>query len=73
VRSRAPKTTTASSPLAAASTWPDFEVNPNDGGDLNHGTPVVARPRILCGSDHPSALLLPVPHGLARADVALPE
>lgn len=44
----------------AGSNWPRFEVNPNDGGDPGTGTPVVARPRLLFGPGHPSALLLPV-------------
>jgi uncharacterized protein len=44
----------------AGSNWPRFEVNPNDGADLNAGTPIVARPRLLLGPEYPSALLLPV-------------
>jgi predicted acyl esterase len=44
----------------AGSNAPRFEVNPNDGGDLNAGAPVVARPRLLLGASYPSALLLPV-------------
>jgi putative CocE/NonD family hydrolase len=44
----------------AGSNFPRFEVNPNDGGDLNAGTPIVARPTLLFGAQHPSALLLPV-------------
>jgi predicted acyl esterase len=47
----------------AGSNWPRFEVNPNDGGDLNTGTPVVAHPELLLGPEHPSALVLPVQPG----------
>ena len=57
----------------AGSNWPRFEVNANDGGDLNHGTPTIARPRILTGPDHPSALLLPVEHGPVQAAVTYNE
>jgi len=57
----------------AGSNWPRFEANANDGGDLNHGTPVVARPRLLCGPDHPSVLLLPVERELARDRLTSPE
>jgi hypothetical protein len=39
-----------------------FEVNPNDGGDLNNPSAgVVAHPALLLGPDHPSRLELPVP------------
>ncbi len=44
----------------AGSNWPRFEVNPNDGGDLRTGTPIVARPALLFGEEHPSAIELPV-------------
>jgi len=45
----------------SGSNSPRFEVNPNDGADLNLGTPgQVAQPRLLFGSDHPSRLELPV-------------
>jgi predicted acyl esterase len=44
----------------AGSNYPRFEVNPNDGGDLTTGTPIVARPALLFGEQYPSALLLPV-------------
>lgn len=44
----------------AGSNWPRFEINPNDGGDLRTGTPTVARPVMLFGPDHPTALELPV-------------
>lgn len=45
----------------SGSNWPRFEVNPNDGGDLNIPTsPVVAHPVLRFGPDHPSRLELPV-------------
>ncbi len=45
----------------AGSNAPRFEVNPNDGGDLNHPSAgIVARPVLLLGSDTPSRLELPV-------------
>jgi predicted acyl esterase len=45
----------------SGSNWPRFEVNPNDGLDLNLETPgQVAQPRLLFGVDHPSRLELPV-------------
>jgi predicted acyl esterase len=45
----------------SGSNWPRFEVNPNDGLDLNLETPgQVARPRLLFGREHPSRLELPV-------------
>ncbi len=45
----------------SGSNWPRFEVNPNDGLDLNLQTPgQVARPLMLFGADHPSRLELPV-------------
>ena len=45
----------------SGSNWPRFEVNPNDGGDLNVPTaPVVARPLLRFGADFPSRLELPV-------------
>ncbi len=41
--------------------WPRFEINPNNGADLNVVLPaVVARPRLLFGSEHPTRLELPV-------------
>ncbi len=40
---------------------PRFEVNPNDGGPIDTGTPIVATPSVLFGSATPSALVLPVP------------
>ena len=47
---------------------PRFEVNPNDGGDLNDPGPgVIARPDILVGPDHPSHLDLPVAIAPRRA------
>ncbi len=54
----------------AGSNAPRFEVNPNDGGDLNvPDAGVVAHPAVLVGGDHPSRLDLPVfdgPHPLRR-------
>jgi predicted acyl esterase len=45
----------------SGSNSPRFEVNPNNGADLGIGsTPVVARPRLLFGIEHPSRLKLPV-------------
>jgi predicted acyl esterase len=44
----------------AGSNWPRFEVNPNDGGDLRTGTPMVVHPILLFGDQNPSALHLPV-------------
>lgn len=47
--------------LISGSNWPRFEVNRNDGGDLNStGAGVVARPVVLVGSSFPSRLELPV-------------
>jgi len=37
-----------------------IEVNPNDGGDIDTGSPTVATPQILFGENHPSVLQLPV-------------
>jgi hypothetical protein len=52
----------------SGSNWPRFEVNPNDGGDLNLDIPGdVAHPRLLFGSDHPSRLELPVLPMVRRA------
>jgi len=45
----------------AGSNWPRFEVNPNDGGDLDNGIPTIARPELLFGEHYPSAILLPHP------------
>jgi len=45
----------------SGSNAPRFEVNPNDGGDLNTpGGGIVAHPAVLVGPDHPSRLELPV-------------
>jgi predicted acyl esterase len=45
----------------AGSNAPRFEVNPNNGGDLNApGALVVALPVLLFGPDYPSRLDLPV-------------
>ncbi len=45
----------------SGSNWPRFEVNPNNGSDLNLDlTPVVARPRLLFGHEHPSRIELPL-------------
>jgi len=47
--------------------WPRFEVNPNDGGDLNiPASPVVARPVLRFGPAHRSRLELPVLSPLRR-------
>jgi len=52
----------------SGSNWPRFEVNPNDGLDLNLQTPgQVAQPRLLFGADHPSRLELPVLPMVRRA------
>ena len=46
----------------SGSNWPRFEVNPNDGGDLDAPGPgVVAHPAILTGATYPSRLELPSP------------
>ena len=46
----------------SGSNAPRFEVNPNDGGDLNAPSAgTVAHPVLLLGPDHPSRLELPVP------------
>ncbi|TAM48680.1 MAG: CocE/NonD family hydrolase [Acidobacteria bacterium] len=48
----------------AGSNAPRFEVNPNDGGDLNHPSAgTVARPVLLLGPAAPSRLELPVLRG----------
>jgi len=45
----------------SGSNWPRFEVNPNDGTDLNLPTsPAAAAPLLLVGPDHPSRLELPM-------------
>jgi hypothetical protein len=52
----------------SGSNWPRFEVNPNDGLDLNFQTPgQVARLRLLFGGDRPSRLELPVLPMVRRA------
>ena len=52
----------------SGSNWPRFEVNPNDGLDLNLQTPgQVARPQLLFGINHPSRLELPVLPMVRRA------
>jgi predicted acyl esterase len=52
----------------SGSNWPRFEVNPNDGLDLNLQTPgQVARPRLLLGVEYPSRLELPVLPMVRRA------
>ncbi len=43
----------------AGSNWDRFEVNPNDGGDLNNPNYIPANPAILFGPEHPSAIYLP--------------
>jgi predicted acyl esterase len=51
----------------SGSNWPRFEVNPNDGADLNLETEgVVARPRLLFGGEYPSRVELPVPPQMRR-------
>jgi putative CocE/NonD family hydrolase len=51
----------------SGSSWPRFEVNPNDGAELNLDTGgVVARPRLFFGGDHPSRVELPVPPQVRR-------
>lgn len=45
----------------SGSNWPRFEVNPNNGRNLNLMAPgQVAQPRLLFGANHPSRLELPV-------------
>jgi predicted acyl esterase len=45
----------------SGSNWPRFEVNPNDGGDLNRPGPgTAAHPMLLVGGEQPSRLELPV-------------
>lgn len=45
----------------SGSNAPRFEVNPNDGGDLNQpSVGLVARPALLVGGEYPSRLELPV-------------
>jgi predicted acyl esterase len=45
----------------SGSNWPRFEVNPNDGGDLNRpSSGTIARPVLLLGPPHGSRLELPV-------------
>jgi predicted acyl esterase len=47
--------------VVSGSNWPRFEVNPNNGLDLDlETTPQVARPRLLFGTDPASRLVLPV-------------
>jgi predicted acyl esterase len=51
----------------SGSNWPRFEVNPNDGADLNLETEgAVAQPRLLFGSDYPSRVELPMPTQVRR-------
>jgi hypothetical protein len=51
----------------SGSNWPRFELNPNDGGDLNVPTsPVVAHPVLRFGTGYPSRLELPVLTQLRR-------
>lgn len=52
----------------SGSNSPRFEVNPNDGGDLNQPGPgVIGHPDLLVGPDHPSHLDLPVVPAPRRA------
>jgi predicted acyl esterase len=51
----------------SGSNWPRFEVNPNDGADLNLDTEgAVAQPRLLFGSGYPSRVELPMPQQVRR-------
>jgi uncharacterized protein len=51
----------------SGSNWPRFELNPNDGGDLNlPASPVVAHLVLRFGLEHPSRLELPVLTQLRR-------
>ncbi len=45
----------------AGTNWERFEINSNDGGDLNNPNYIVANPEILFGPQYPSALFLPFP------------
>ena len=54
--------------VVSGSNWPRFEVNSNNGLDLNLETePQIARPRLLFGEDFPSRLELPLLIRLRRA------
>lgn len=47
--------------LVSGSNWPRFEVNPNNGNDLNNpGPSIVAHPVLLVGPVYPSRIELPV-------------
>ena len=52
----------------AGTNWNRFEVNPNDGGDLNDPHPIAAYPEILFGPDHPTSIELPIPFVLPFFD-----
>jgi len=45
----------------AGTNWERFEINSNDGGDLNNPNYIEAHPEILFGPQYPSALYLPIP------------
>ena len=45
----------------AGTNWERFEINSNDGGDLNNPNYIEAHPEILFGPQYPSALYLPFP------------
>jgi len=45
----------------AGTNWERFEINSNDGGDLNNPSYIDADPEILFGPQYPSAILLPFP------------
>ncbi|HUK12800.1 MAG TPA: CocE/NonD family hydrolase [Thermoanaerobaculaceae bacterium] len=54
--------------VISGSNAPRFEVNPNDGGDLDQPSAgVVAHPALLLDRDHPSRVELPVFGGLPHA------
>ena len=54
--------------MTAGTNSPRFEVNPNDGGDLNDPHPIEAYPDILFGPDYPTSILLPIPFVLPFFD-----
>jgi putative CocE/NonD family hydrolase len=45
----------------AGTNWDRFEINSNDGGDLNNPNYIPANPEILFGPQYPTAILLPIP------------
>jgi len=52
----------------AGTNWNRFEVNSNDGGDLNNPNCTVAYPLILFGPDYPTSIELPIPFILPFSD-----